>query len=284
MPSNISQYLPEVVYLDLSFNQITHIIKKDFVRHEKLEVHKLSHNQIPKLPNEVFANLNKLSTLLLNNNKISQISRKAFVGLNNLNYLGLFGNPVSKLERGTFDNLPLIELNIYNTKLKTIPSHLVTAKLLISLLNLKNNSITYIDENAFYKSNTAGLLLANNNIKTLKNELFTSSNLLEVLDVSGNNLRCDCNMSKFLNSLKTKKVIATCSSPSIVAGQDLKTFRSLCNCSQGFDGDTCYKEIPCLKNYCKNNGTCEPTGEKRFVNGSHRKNDESCKRNEVIGL
>ena len=83
--------------------------------------------------------------------------------------------------------------------------------------------------------------------------------------------------------LKDQKVIGTCSSPSIVAGQDLKTFGFLSNCSQGFDRDTCDKEIACFKNHCKNNETCEPTDEKRFVNGSHCKNDESCKRNEVIG-
>ena len=156
MPSNISQYLP-VVRMDLSFSQITQIRKKDFVRYEKLEVLKLCHNRISKLPSEVFAYLKKLSALLLNNNKILHISRKAFVGLNKLNYLGLFENPFSKLERWTFDNLPLIELNIYNTKLKTIPPHFVASKLLISMLNLNNNSTTYIDENAFDKLIIAGL-------------------------------------------------------------------------------------------------------------------------------
>lgn len=73
------------------------------------------------------------------------------------------------------------------------------------MLNLNNNITTYIDENAFDKLIIAGLLHANNNIETLKNEMFTGSKLLEVLDVSGNNLKCDYNMSKFLNSLKTKK-------------------------------------------------------------------------------
>ena len=253
VPSNISQYFPKVENLDLSFNKIKQIRKKDFVQYEKLQVLKLHHNLISNLPREGFAHLKKLTTLLLYDNNISSISKNAFKGLSNLNYLHLYQNPFSKIESGTFDDPPLIILKIYNTNLETIPSHFVTAKILISILNLKNNSITHIHENAFYDSGIAGLDLANNYITTLKKEMFNGSTLIEKLDVSGNNLRCDCNMSKFLKSLHTKKVIGSCSSPPVVAGQDLRTFtKNNISCTS------------CSNLPCKNNATCEPISKKRF--------------------
>ena len=253
VPSNISQYLPNVDDLDLSFNQIKQIRKKDFVRYENLEILKLQNNRISKLTSEVFGHLTALTALSLNDNNISSISKNAFKGLANLNYLNLFQNPFSKIENGTFADTPLIELNIYNTKLKTIPSYFVTEKRLISTLNLENNSITYIHENAFYNSKIAGLLLPNNNITILNKEMFTGSTLIERLDLSGNNLRCDCNMSKFLKPLNTKEVIGFCSSPPVVAGQDLKTFtRNNISCTS------------CSNLPCKNNAICKPIDKKTF--------------------
>ena len=253
LPLNISQYLLRVERLDLSSNKIAQIRKKDFVRYEKLSVLKLGNNQVSKLPREVFAYLEKLTTLLLNNNKISQISESAFLGLNNLNYLHLFENPFSKIERGTFDSLPLIELSIYNTNLETIPPYFLRPEIFISTLNLKNNSITYIHENAFYNLKIAGLYLTNNYITILNKEMFTNSTLIETLDLSGNNLRCDCNMSKFLKPINTKKVTGFCSSPPVVAGQDLKTFtRNNISCTS------------CSNLPCKNNGICKPIDKKTF--------------------
>ena len=254
LPSNISQYLPDVERLDLSFNKITQIRKKDFVRYEKLQVLTLHHNLISNLPSEGFVYLEKLTTLLLNDNNISSISKNAFKGLTELENLHLFRNPFSKIESGTFDDLPLIDLIIYNTKLETIPSHFVTAKNLIGTLNLKNNSITYIQENAFYNLKIIDLFLPNNNITILNKEMFTGSMLMDTLDVSGNNLRCDCNMSKFLKSLNTEKVTGTCSSPPFFTGQGLKTFtKSNISC-------TSCSNVP-----CKNNATCKPIDKKRFI-------------------
>ena len=253
VPSNISQYFPNIVDLDLSFNQIEQIRKKDFVKYESLEILNLHNNRISKLPREVFGHLRALTTLSLNDNNISSISKNAFKGRTKLNYLHLYRNPFSKIESGTFADPPLIELNIYNTNLETIPSYFVTAIRLISILTLKNNSIAHINENAFYNSGIAGLDLANNYITTLNKEMFNGSNLIEKLDVSGNNLRCDCNMSKFLKRLYTKKVIGSCSSPPVVAGQDLKIFtKNNISCTS------------CSNLPCKNNATCEPINKKRF--------------------
>ena len=253
VPSNISQYLPNVDDLDLSFNQIKQIRKKDFVRYENLEILKLQNNRISKLTSEVFGHLTALTALSLNDNNISSISKNAFKGLAKLNYLNLFENPFSKIERGTFDSLPLIELSIYNTNLETVPPYFLQPEILISMLNLKNNSITYIHENAFYNLKIAGLYLTNNYITILNKEMFTNSTLIETLDLSGNNLRCDCNMSKFLKPIKTKKVTGFCSSPPVVAGQDLKTFtRNNISCTS------------CSNLPCKNNGICKPIDKKTF--------------------
>ena len=210
--------------MDLSFNKIAQIRKKDFVRYEKLNLLTLHHNLISHLPSKVFAYLEEVTNLLLNDNNILSISKNAFKGLTNLENLALFRNPFSKIEQGTFADPPLIDLKIYNTNLKTIRSHFVAAKKIISFLILNDNSITYIHKNAFYKSKIAGLSLTNNYITILNKEMFTGSALTLTLDVSGNNLRCDCNISKFLKPLNTKKVIGSCSSPLPVAGQDLKTF------------------------------------------------------------
>ena len=253
LPSNISQYLPQVEALDLSFNKITQIRKKDFTRYEKLKILKLHNNQISKLASEVFEHLRALTALRLNDNDISSISKNAFKGLTKLENLALFRNPFSKIESETFADPPLIFLNIYNTNLENIPPHFLTRKSLISVLNLNNNSITSIHKNAFSNSTIAGLHLANNYITILNKEMFTDCTLLERLDVSGNNLRCDCNMSKFLKSLNTKKVIGSCSSPPIVAGQDLKTFtKNNISCTS------------CSNLPCKNNATCKPIDKKIF--------------------
>ena len=287
LPSNLSQYLPQVESLSLQFNKITEIRKKNFVRYEKLKLLTLHHNRISNLPSKVFAYLKELTTLSLNDNNISAISKNAFEGLSNLNYLHLFRNPLLRIESGTFADPPLIELNIYNTNLETIPSHLVSAKRLISILNLKNNSITHIFENAFYNSGIAGLYLAHNYITTLNKDMFNGSSLIEKLDVSGNNLMCDCSMSKFLKSLYTKKVIGSCSSPPVVSGQDLENFtknnisctsclnhscrnnatckpinkkRFNCECKKGFVGSLCESIDHCFGSPCKNNGSCKQSG------------------------
>ena len=119
---------------------------------------------------------------------------------------------------------------------------------------MKNNSITRIHENAFYSLKIVDLFLANNNITFLNKEMFNGSVLMETLDVSGNNLRCDCNMFKFLKPLSTKQVTGACSYPPVFAGQDLKSFtKNNISC-------TSCSNIP-----CKNNATCKPIDEKRFI-------------------
>ena len=110
--------------------------------------------------------------------------------------------------------------------------------------------------------------------------MFRGSKLLEVLDVSGNKLKCDYNMSKFLNSLKTKKWLELAVLLPLLLGRTLKLLDFYVTAVKGLTETLVAKKLHVLKTIAKI---------MKLVNQPMRKyfwtavTGESCKRNEVIG-
>ena len=284
LPSNISAFFPKLINLDLSKNEIAQIRDVDFNGYENVLVLDLYRNQISELPEEVFTHAKRLETLYLDDNKITSISKRAFTGLYNLNKLFLQENFLSKIEQGSFDDLPLIELDVSKNKLTAIPSYFVRTKKLVSHLSLNENNISKIEENAFFNLTIDNLHLKNNSLTVLTKEMFTNSSLRLLLDLTENHLICNCFMFEYIKSLSTKHISGSCSAPPIVAGQDLQTFKEnnnvsctvcstgpckhngtckllnetdfQCECEKGFIGELCQSIDYCYDDPCKRNSTC----------------------------
>lgn len=284
LPSKLSHFFPKLTNVYLDSNKITHLRKEDFIGYENVLVLDLYNNQITELTSELFTQAKLLVSLYLESNKISRISNSAFAGLYNLNNLYLNENLISNIDKGTFDNNPLIDLDISHNQLTTIPSYFVTTKILVSELKLNSNNIRTIHKNAFSNLLLDKVFLQNNNITVLTKEMFWNSSLRKQLNISGNYLTCNCDMYEFLKSIIVESMLGECSFPPVLNGQDINTFiknnnlsctpcstrpcrndascklihagHFRCECEKGYFGDLCQFTDRCYKNPCKHNGTC----------------------------
>ncbi|XP_006631164.1 osteomodulin [Lepisosteus oculatus] len=191
-------------HLYIQFNEIEAVNAKSFTNATSLREINLSHNKIKSsmVDRGVFFQIkqllqlhleynnledipaplpNSLHRLFLGFNKISKLSPDALQDLTNLTILDLCNNKLidaavkgkilSRMKR-------LMQINLCNNKLKSMPSDLPSSLLQLSL---ENNSISSIPEGYFKKTpNLISLRISYNKLKNVPYKVFNMSNLMEL--------------------------------------------------------------------------------------------------------
>lgn len=205
VPAHIQQ-----VYLQ--FNEIEAVTADSFINATHLKEINLSHNKITsqkidigvfaKLPNLLQLHLQhnnledfpfplpkSLERLLLGYNEISRLQTNAMDGLVNLTMLDLCYNQLedSMLQEKILAKMEkLMQLNLCNNRLKSMPPGLPSS---LMYLSLENNSISSIPENYFNElPKLQAVRMSHNKLQDIPYNIFNLSNLIE-LNVGHNKLK-----------------------------------------------------------------------------------------------
>ncbi|XP_042542508.1 osteomodulin [Dipodomys spectabilis] len=204
---NIPMHIQQVY---LQFNEIEVVTANSLINATHLKEINLSHNKIQKVDYGVFAKFSNLlqlhlehnnleefpfplpkslERLLLGYNKISTLPPNAMDGLVNLTMLDLCHNHLddSTLREKTLANMEkLMQLNLCNNRLESMPPGLPSS---LMYLSLENNSISSIPDNYFDKlPKLHALRMSHNKLQDILYDTFNLSNLIE-LNVGHNKLK-----------------------------------------------------------------------------------------------
>lgn len=138
-------------FLDLSYNNLSVLGKKNFAAQRSLEVLRLGGNKIAEIEAHTFQGLTSLRILELDENHLDRIAGHAFAGLQALEMLVLSHNSISALEEHSLGGLiNLKALSLRANRLASIPYHaLQHLGPNLSRLDLSANSIRNIEPYAF---------------------------------------------------------------------------------------------------------------------------------------
>lgn len=170
-------------YNNIKFHMIDHGV---FAKLSNLVQLHLQHNELEEFP---FPLPSSLERLLLGFNRISWLPGNALEGLPNMTVLDLCNNLLddSVLKEKPFSNMKnLMQLNLCNNKLQTMPPDLPSS---LRHLSLENNSISHIPENYFKRlPQIIALRMSHNNLQNIPHNTFNLPNLLE-LNLGHNKLK-----------------------------------------------------------------------------------------------
>ncbi|KAM4877549.1 osteomodulin isoform 1-T2 [Thomomys bottae] len=204
---NIPMHIQQVY---LQFNEIEIVTTNSFINATHLKEINLSNNKIQKIDYGVFAKFSNLlqlhlehnnleefpfplpkslERLLLGYNKISTLPPNAMDGLINLTMLDLCHNHLddSMLKEKTLAKMEkLMQLNLCNNRLQSMPPGLPSS---LMYLSLENNSISSVPDNYFDKlPKLHALRMSHNELQDILYDTFNLSNLIE-LNVGHNKLK-----------------------------------------------------------------------------------------------
>ncbi|XP_050336389.1 insulin-like growth factor-binding protein complex acid labile subunit [Bactrocera neohumeralis] len=148
----------------------------------------LSYNDLVTLPMRTFQFQRKLQELHLNHNKIGQISNMTFVGLAALTVLNLRGNLLAELEQGTFAKMSkLAELNLGQNRINRIDPHAFDGLVNLRTLYLDDNTLTTVPAPSIFQAmpNLAELYLGTNSFTSIQAKAFIDLKGLTRLDLRG---------------------------------------------------------------------------------------------------
>ncbi|XP_058635321.1 leucine-rich repeat-containing protein 15 [Onychostoma macrolepis] len=147
--NNTFQGLNHLKFLYLQQNHLTDIPVGIFDDLGNLEILHLQENKITQLPANLFSNLPMLKKLYLSNNRLSLLPSAIFLNLPNLTHISLYENQLSRLMPGTFGQMALQELWLYDNMLTHIEENVFSNLTEIRLLVLSRNRIQHISLGAF---------------------------------------------------------------------------------------------------------------------------------------
>ncbi|XP_030062979.1 osteomodulin [Microcaecilia unicolor] len=218
-------YIPaHIQQLHLQFNNIESVTAKSFINATNLREINLSHNKLMSnmIDDGVFAKLphlaqlylhhnnlqeipsplpNTIERLFLGFNKISRLQRNVMQGLVNMTMLDLCNNHLddSAVKGRGFSKLKkLMQLNLCNNKLNSMPPDLPSS---LMYLSLENNSISSIPDKYFDKLPYIHTIrMSHNNLQEVPLNVFNVSNLVE-LSLGHNKLKQVFHIPKSLEHL-----------------------------------------------------------------------------------
>ena len=195
----ISINVSNLTFINVDFTNIKYDYFKGLITLQKLGI---TGNTINYIKNKTFSDLNSLLTLDLMSNNIQYIASSAFYGLIKLNTLKLNNNKLIGLDAGTFtihNKTGIYELiDISGNALTSIKSGLFISHY-IKRIDLSDNKISNIESNAFNTSRLEVLKLQNNLLSNIDERVFGNLNThLTIFTIYNNNIRCDCEIFKWL--------------------------------------------------------------------------------------
>ncbi|GIY81710.1 toll-like receptor Tollo [Caerostris darwini] len=179
--------------LDLSYNSISIITKKDLQNFKRLRVLNLAHNDLFDLDETMFTNFAKLQIIDLSNNELISIPARIFQDSPDIRELYLHNNSIASIPPNLFNGLQqLVILNLNSNK---IFSHSFGPQTFVDLirlviLDLSKNKLHFINNTLFQSQYSLQMLfLSHNEIDIVAENSFSSLYNLYTLDLSYNRLK-----------------------------------------------------------------------------------------------
>ncbi|BES90893.1 IGc2 [Nesidiocoris tenuis] len=213
LPSQFWDYLPNLQFLDLSFNVLTVLNSSTLLKHVPLQTLnlnnnlvrqiegnfsmlrdlvdlKLSHNELAYLKKESFRTFTSLKKLDINKNKLTAIGGLTFKGSDKLKILRLRQNAISKLEDGAFwglQNLQILRLD--HNDVTTISKGWTYGLASLQELYLASNRIRTVEDDSWEEcENLLQLDLSNNDMSSITPSTFKHLSQLQKLKLDGNTI------------------------------------------------------------------------------------------------
>ncbi|GBL92884.1 Toll-like receptor 6 [Araneus ventricosus] len=179
--------------LDLSYNLISVVTKKDLSNFKKLRLLNLAHNDIFDLDSSVFTNFAKLQVVDLSNNELITVPSRLFQDSPDIRELYLHNNSIISIPPDLFNGLQqLVILNLSFNKISSFSFGPETFVDLIRLviLDLSRNKLSFINNTLFQSQYSLQMLfLSHNDIDIIAENSFSSLYNLYTLDLSHNRLK-----------------------------------------------------------------------------------------------
>uniref|UniRef100_A0A4W6FDY9 TIR domain-containing protein n=1 Tax=Lates calcarifer TaxID=8187 RepID=A0A4W6FDY9_LATCA len=209
--------LPNLTYLDLSFNKIDLAYDNAFIELQKLKVLDLSYNpHYFKSYGDgsyemLFTNLTNLTILDISQNRITKIPDNVYERLpHNLTKLRISGNSLTDFKWNRlkcFHQLQILDLSFNSlSHVKGINSNITQS---LTFLDLSHNHIFHLDD-GFIKGpkSLTTLSLSNNKLTTINQStlLSISNNQIKTLFLQQNPFQCTCYSFEFILWIENSNV------------------------------------------------------------------------------
>lgn len=194
-----------LIYLTMSYNNITKLSASLFIEAPSLFIIDLSYNEIASIDRYTFADVRQLSRLQLNNNKIQSLPMDVFKDLQFLDQIHLNDNEITEIDPNLFaTNLQLNKINLSNNRLRTFDTTIFAKFKYLSYLQLAFNGLTALDTTTF-GSQLKLLNVSENQLTTLAIGRWISieaeNNLITTIDISNSTTNSIKNLYISNNSL-----------------------------------------------------------------------------------
>ncbi|GIY72477.1 toll-like receptor 6 [Caerostris extrusa] len=180
--------------LDLSYNSISIITKKDLQNFKRLRVLNLAHNDLFDLDETMFTNFAKLQIIDLSNNELISIPARIFQDSPDIREITPFKcffshNEIDIVAENSFSSLyNLYTLDLSYNRLKHLDVFTLNGLYVLSDLKLSHNSIYSMHSDAFKNcSSVEDLTLQGNNLSHVPTAL-KSLQFLKTLNINNNTI------------------------------------------------------------------------------------------------
>ena len=159
--------LSSVRHLDLSHNALKDLNQHAFDGMSALRYLDLSYNQLQVVNNFTFIHLSQLDSLRLDRNQLTSLSDNAFRGLSHLRVLQISDNQLTHISAATFkEPIHLTRLDLSNNKLQALRNGTFSELADLEWLSVGNNRLHRLETDAFVGlSNLTQLHLRYNNLQ-----------------------------------------------------------------------------------------------------------------------
>ncbi|XP_066922741.1 toll-like receptor Tollo [Clytia hemisphaerica] len=222
-PSLLTEQMPQLLELDLSYNKLHNISSRDFLNTTgfrtgipSLMILHLNHNRISTLHDQPFIQgFQNLQRLFLNNNLFDFSDSWQLEGLSKLIILDLSYNHIARLDTQTLTfSKQLSFLYLHHNQIQDLWSLTFVEFRQMSYLSLSHNNITRIHNYAISKSLIETLDLSHNRINIIPLESFMDTDIYK-LYLGHNPLKCDCKLRKVLDITVNQYVEGTCTTDNL---------------------------------------------------------------------
>lgn len=183
----------DLTELDVSFNKLMRITRRDLQSFKSLRVIRLTHNKLSNLEPTMFANFGKFQLIDLSFNELTNIPSLIFQDSPDLREIYLQNNSIAHLTSGLFNGLQqLVILNLSSNKIssESVGPDTFVDLIRLVILDLSYNRLRYVNNTLFQSQYSLQMLyLSDNDIDMISDNSFSSLYNLHTLDLSHNRLK-----------------------------------------------------------------------------------------------
>lgn len=145
-PQQILDIFPQIVVLEVNFNEMTKIDDHSFRNASQLLEINVEVNKLTEITEYTFAGAKNLISLHVGSNEITSVSPMAFIWTPKMEKLILSGNKITLLDRDTFASLKHLKyLDASNNKLTAVDPQLFVHNEVLLYLNLERNEFNTVE-------------------------------------------------------------------------------------------------------------------------------------------